>query len=56
LLDEELLKPARAALAAATELAESALPRLLPSALCARLPELEAIAPAIHQFRTQNKE
>ncbi|MGV7976885.1 MAG: ROK family protein [Anaerolineaceae bacterium] len=56
LLDEELLKPARAALAAATELADSALPRLIPSALCARLPELEAIAPAIHQFRTQNKE
>jgi glucokinase len=56
LLDEELLKPARAALAAATELADSALPRLIPSALCARLPELEAIAPAIHQFRTLNKE
>jgi len=56
LLEEQLLKPARAALAAATELAESALPKLIPSALCARLPELEAIVPVIHQFRAQNKE
>ncbi|HNW94830.1 MAG TPA: ROK family protein [Anaerolineaceae bacterium] len=56
LLEEHLLEPARAALAAATELAESALPGLIPSALCARLPELEAIAPAIHQFHSQNKE
>lgn len=56
LLEEQLLKPARAALAAATELAESALPRLMPSALCARLPELEAIVPAIHQSRAQKTE
>lgn len=56
LLDEQFLRPARAALSTATELAESALPKLVASTLCVRLPELEAIVPAIHQFRTQNKE
>jgi len=53
LLAELLLGPARAALAAAADLAESSLPRLASSALCARLPELEAVAPAIHRIKAQ---
>jgi glucokinase len=53
LLEEAFIQPARAALSAATDLAGSALPRIVPSGLCARLLELEAIAPAIHQFRSQ---
>jgi len=56
LLADIFANPARAALAAATDLAESALPRLIPSPLCARLPELEAIAPAIHRIKTQSAE
>lgn len=53
LLEEAFIQPARAALSATTDLAGSALPRIVPSGLCARLLELEAIAPAIHQFRSQ---
>ncbi|MFZ3070818.1 MAG: ROK family protein [Anaerolineaceae bacterium] len=53
LADEYLLAPARAALAQTTSLDEAQLPKLMPSQLCIRLPELEALAPAIHHARTR---
>ncbi|MGV8049320.1 MAG: ROK family protein [Anaerolineaceae bacterium] len=51
LIDEYFLAPARAALAQIANLDESQLPKLLPSQLCSRLPELEALAPVVHAAR-----
>jgi len=51
LLGDLLIASAKAELLRATNLDETQLPVLLASSLCARLPELEALAPAIHQLR-----
>lgn len=53
LLEELLLKSVRSELAKAARLDEAQLPLVLASPLCTRLPELEAIAPAVHQQRRQ---
>lgn len=54
LIDEYFLAPARAVLAQIANLDESQLPKLLPSRLCSRLPELEALAPVVHAARNHS--
>ena len=51
LLEEVMLNPARQALAEVSNLSETNLPKLLPAKLGSKLPEMTAIAPAIHCFR-----
>jgi len=53
LLGDLLIAPAKAELSRATSLDETQLPVILASPLCARLPELEALAPAVHRLRQQ---
>lgn len=54
LLDEHLLAPAREVLSRELLSEGCAVPKLIPSQLCARLPELQAIAPVIHATRNQS--